>query len=213
MTMTEKLDLLMREKGLNKAELARESGIPYMTIVNFYVKGTENVKRSTLLRLASFFGVTVDFLAVDEETRRDHPKLPPLATDIIGSERSTTRPRLNTVVKGNPFDEANILCYDELPMNVRCDFTLAFEGDSMIRIGIQPGFLIYAVRREAVENHDLAVVKIDNRITLRRYYQNDNKVVLLAENPSYAPAIMTAYSNIRILGKAIAFIDPAVFHG
>lgn len=211
MTMTEKLDLLMQEKGLNKAELARESGIPYMTIVNFYVKGTENVKRATLLRLASFFDVTVDFLALDDEVRRDHPKLPPLATDIVGSERSSTRPRLKTLVSGNPFDENNILCYDELPLNVRCDFSFAFEGDSMERLGIHPGFIVYAVRREAVENHDVAVVRIDNRITLRRYYQNDNKVVLMAENPAYAPAVLTAYSNIRILGKAIAFIDPRAF--
>ena len=41
-----------------------------MTIVNFFEKGTENIKRSTLIKLSRFFEVTVDYLIIDEETRR-----------------------------------------------------------------------------------------------------------------------------------------------
>lgn len=48
MKLTEKLDLLMAEKGINKAELAREADIPYTTITSLYDKGYENVKLSTL---------------------------------------------------------------------------------------------------------------------------------------------------------------------
>ena len=73
MKMTEKLDLLMKEKGLNRSELAAQADIPYMTIVNFYAKGTDNVKRSTLLKLAKFFDVSVDYLADDEVTKRNPP--------------------------------------------------------------------------------------------------------------------------------------------
>lgn len=47
-TLTDKLDFLMKERGINRKEFSRQSGIPYMTIVNFYEKGTENVKLSTL---------------------------------------------------------------------------------------------------------------------------------------------------------------------
>lgn len=54
MTMTEKLDVLMAEREINRSQLARQSGIPYMTIVNFYEKGTENIKRSTLVKLSHF---------------------------------------------------------------------------------------------------------------------------------------------------------------
>jgi transcriptional regulator with XRE-family HTH domain len=75
MTMTEKLDILMSERGINKSQLSRLSGIPYMTIVNFYEKGTENIKRSTLVKLSRFFSVTVDYLIIDEETRRAYPSI------------------------------------------------------------------------------------------------------------------------------------------
>ena len=65
MTLTDKLDILMDSKKINRATLSRESGIPYMTIANFYEKGTDNVKRSTLLKIAKYFGVTLDSLADD----------------------------------------------------------------------------------------------------------------------------------------------------
>ena len=36
MGLTDKLDLLMKNKNINKAELARASGVPYTTIDGFY---------------------------------------------------------------------------------------------------------------------------------------------------------------------------------
>ena len=39
MGLTEKLDLLMKEKNINKATLARGSGVPYTTIDGFYKNG------------------------------------------------------------------------------------------------------------------------------------------------------------------------------
>ena len=38
MGLTDKLDLLMKNKNINKAELARASGVPYTTIDGFYKK-------------------------------------------------------------------------------------------------------------------------------------------------------------------------------
>ena len=65
MGLTDKLDLLMKERNINKAELARESGIPYTTIDGFYKKGSENAKLSTLKKLCSYFNCSLDFLADD----------------------------------------------------------------------------------------------------------------------------------------------------
>lgn len=66
MGLTDKLDKLMIEKGLNKSQLAKESDIPYTTIDGLYKKGTDNVKLSTLKKLASFFECSLDYLADDE---------------------------------------------------------------------------------------------------------------------------------------------------
>lgn len=67
MGLTEKLDFLMKERDLNKAELARESGIPYTTIDGFYKKGAENAKLSTLKRLCAYFDCSLDYLTEDKQ--------------------------------------------------------------------------------------------------------------------------------------------------
>lgn len=70
MGLTDKLDLLMKKRNINKSILARESGIPYTTIDGFYKKGSENAKLSTLKKLCAYFDCSLDFLAddaVDEE--------------------------------------------------------------------------------------------------------------------------------------------------
>lgn len=212
MSMTDKLDLLMAEHGLNKAELARDAEIPYMTIVNFYAKGTENVKRSTLLKLAKYFDVTIDYLANDDETQRQRPVLRPLATEISNFSGTGTRPRLRQSISGDLLDERNITGYDELPPNVRCDFTMLCADDSFEKINIHAGYILFIRIQERVEDHEVAAVLIDNKLAIRRVYRNGSQLVLMAENPSIAPMVVTNRSNVRIIGRAVAFIDPQVYN-
>lgn len=68
MSFTDKLDALMAEKGINKSILSKESGIPYTTIAGFYTKGTDNVKLSTLRKLSTYLGCSIDYLADDNST-------------------------------------------------------------------------------------------------------------------------------------------------
>ena len=73
MGLTDKLDKLMKEKNINKAELARASGVPYTTIDGFYKKGAENAKLSTLKKLCAYFNCSLDFLADDSISTDSQP--------------------------------------------------------------------------------------------------------------------------------------------
>ena len=66
MAITDKLDYLMGERGITRGGLAKSTGIPYTTIVGFYEKGSENIKLSNLQKLASFFGVSLEYLVNDD---------------------------------------------------------------------------------------------------------------------------------------------------
>ena len=70
LTLTDKLDVLLEERNLNKAQLSAQCGLAYTTIVSLYEKGAENAKRSTLLALARFFNVSLDYLANDDVQER-----------------------------------------------------------------------------------------------------------------------------------------------
>ena len=66
MSFLTKLDKLMKDKNINKSQLSKDSGVPYTTIDGFYKKGTENIKLSTLKKLSSYFGCSLDYLADDD---------------------------------------------------------------------------------------------------------------------------------------------------
>ena len=84
MGLTDKLDKLMKERNINKAELARESGVPYTTIDGFYKKGAENAKLSTLKKLCAYFQCSLDFLADDDVSDKDEPQT--IAAHFDGTE-------------------------------------------------------------------------------------------------------------------------------
>ncbi len=71
MTFLNKLELLMKERNIeNINQLSKETGIPYTTIDGFYKKGTENIKLSTLRKLADYFHCSLDYLTDDKITER-----------------------------------------------------------------------------------------------------------------------------------------------
>lgn len=76
MAITDKLDHLMRERGITRGGLAKSTGIPYTTIVGFYEKGSDNIKLSNLQKLSSFFGVSLEYLVNDS-----------ISADTLASER------------------------------------------------------------------------------------------------------------------------------
>jgi len=65
MDFIEKIELLMKERNINRAELSRGSDVPYTTIVNFYEKGVDNIKLSTLKKLSDYFNCSLDYLVDD----------------------------------------------------------------------------------------------------------------------------------------------------
>lgn len=88
MSFLSKLELLMKEKNIdNINQLSKETGIPYTTIDGFYKKGTENIKLSTLRKLADYFDCSLDYLTDDKITERNaNKKIYTLAAHHDGDE-------------------------------------------------------------------------------------------------------------------------------
>jgi transcriptional regulator with XRE-family HTH domain len=65
----------MKEKGETRGQLSVEAKIPYTTIVSFYEKGSENVKLSTLKKLAKHFNSSLDYLTDDSVIDKNNAPL------------------------------------------------------------------------------------------------------------------------------------------
>jgi repressor LexA len=195
MKLTDKLDLLMSEKGLSRMGLSKESGVPYMTIVNFYEKGTDNVKLSTLRKLADYFEVSLDYL-VDEEIENAH--------GIVRVGELVEIPIVGRVSCGNgslAFEE--IEGYEPTPkewLNGGEYFYLRAKGDSMTGARIHEGDLLLIRKQPEVENGEIAAVLIGEEAYLKRVYKNGDTLALQSENSNY-PTIFAPPTEAKIIGK------------
>ncbi len=79
-------------------------------------------------------------------------------------------------------------------------FALRVHGDSMIDAGIFEKDLIVVKKQPIADNGDIVVAMVDDATTVKTYYKDGNKIILLPANKNYKP--LTS-KNIAIIGKVI----------
>lgn len=76
MDFLDRLEKMYKEKNIkNRKQLSEQSGIPYTTIDNLYRSGFANMQLSTLIKLASFFDCSLDYLIFGEDKKITRPLL------------------------------------------------------------------------------------------------------------------------------------------
>lgn len=80
-------------------------------------------------------------------------------------------------------------------------FTLRASGESMINKGIYDGDIIIVQKQKVARNGDVVVaMTLDNEVTLKTFYKENNRIRLQPENDTMDPIYL---DNCYILGKAI----------
>ena len=84
-------------------------------------------------------------------------------------------------------------------------FLLTASGDSMINAGISSGDLVLIKQQEFAHNGDIAVALVGEEVTLKRFYRDDNRgvVVLHPENDAMEDIIV---KDCMIQGVAVKVI-------
>lgn len=121
-------------------------------------------------------------------------------------------PMLGEIACGEPiWAEEDKEHYVMAGMDIQADFCLTAKGDSMINARINDGDIVFIRQQQIVENGEIAAVIIGDEATLKRwyYYPDDNKLMLVAENPKYPPLmyINEELNTVRCLGKAVYFMS------
>jgi repressor LexA len=124
-----------------------------------------------------------------------------------GSDSVDEIPLLGAIAAGNPIlAEENWMGTVRVPSDLtRSDtcFALRVQGDSMRDAGIRSGDLAIIEQRPTAENGEIVAALIEDSATLKRFFKENNRIRLQAENPDYAP-IYT--QDVRILGALRAII-------
>ena len=117
---------------------------------------------------------------------------------------------LGYVACGEPiFADKNYEAFVMADADIDADYCLTCKGDSMINARIHDGDIVFIKSCSMVDNGDIALVVIDNDVTLKRvyYYPEQQILKLVSENPLYAPFVYSGaeLEQIHILGKAVMF--------
>lgn len=77
-------------------------------------------------------------------------------------------------------------------------FAVRVRGDSMSGAGIIDGDMAVIEKANIVKNGEIAIAVVDDAFTLKRFYKENTRIKLQAENPAYKPIYC---QNVRIVGR------------
>jgi repressor LexA len=121
-----------------------------------------------------------------------------------GEEDFTEIPILGTVAAGRPIlavenMEGSIKMHRTLLRNKTKYFALKVKGDSMEGVGIMDGDMAVIEHQSTVRNGEIAVVMLDDAVTLKTFYKESTRIRLQPENSKYSPIYCSR--DVRILGR------------
>ena len=121
-----------------------------------------------------------------------------------GEEDFTEIPILGTVAAGRPIlalenMEGSIKMHRTLLRNKAKYFALKVKGDSMEEAGIMDGDMAVIEYQSTVRNGEIAVVMLDDAVTLKTFYKESTRIRLQPENSKYSPIYCSR--DVRVLGR------------
>lgn len=95
---------------------------------------------------------------------------------------------------------------DSLP---KAHFCLRCVGNCMASSGIKDGDIVFVNAHKIINNGDIAVVQIDGRRYLKRFYAVGNKITLVADDPSFKPWVFVGDQRykVTVIGKAVGYLS------
>jgi repressor LexA len=131
----------------------------------------------------------------------------PAAETRRSDARSNTRelPLFGYIAAGRPLDVEVSNETISVPEHLTSrgeNYVLKVRGDSMVDDGILDGDLVIIARRERADNGEMVVANVNGEVTLKRLYQEGERVRLQPANsmmsPIYAPARDVAVQGVVV---------------
>lgn len=120
-------------------------------------------------------------------------------------------PIIGRVAAGSPIlaeenIEGSVLIDPSFMSKAKNCFALKVKGDSMINAGIFEDDLVIVSPQTTAITNEIVVAKIDDEVTVKRYFIKNNKISLLPENESYNPIEVNELNEFSIIGKVTGVV-------
>ncbi len=173
-----------------------------------YPPAVREICQAVKLKSTSSVHSHLETLEKNGYIKRDPTK--PRAIEIVDDNFNLTRremvniPIIGTVTAGTPILAVeNIEGYfpllaEHTPKGE--NFMLHVKGESMINRGIYDGDQILVHKQETANNGDMIVALLDDSVTVKTFYKEDDCIRLQPENDSMQPILV---DDVTILGKVV----------
>lgn len=183
---------------MGQAELGAAIGIGKSSISE-WESGKRSPDIDKVHDIANALGVTPAYLMGWDES----PALPAGLSPV----RKRRIPMIGHVAAGVPImAEREYEEYEDDTYGISCDYVLRVEGDSM-EPRIMDGDVVYVREQPDVDDGQIAVVGVDDSVTLKVVYHIQNGLQLISLNPKYKPMIYNRDNTdyLAIIGLAVAY--------
>ncbi len=179
-----KIKEIRRARNITQQQVANYLGISQQSYRRYETVDTKTISPDTLLKLAKYFGITVNYL---------------LDIDKNEVEKGFKIPVLGTIPAGIPIEAIQeIIDYEEIPIEMASKgefFGLKVKGNSMSP-RIEDGDVVIVRKQDDADNGDVCVIMVNGfDATLKQIKKDTNGITLVPFNKEYKPMF---YNNLEI---------------
>ena len=188
---------LRLSNAIKQVDFAKMLGVSQAT-----VSGWESEKyqpdRDTLIKMASYFDVSVDYLIGNSPVKKEKKK-------------GVQIPVLGEVRAGYPMEAVeNIIDYEEIDEDMARRgefFALRIKGDSMEPRFVE-GDVVIVRKQETADSGDIVVALVNgDSATIKKLKRHQNGITLVPSNAAYEPMY---YSNEEIMELPVTILGKVV---
>ncbi len=228
MSFSQKVNRLLKETGMTKAALAKESGLPYTTLDSMLKRETDTQRLAAVFRMARALGTSVESLVFDEEdasgVSEEEKRILELYSlldsrgkntvlSLLENEAGYSRERENSIplyrapaAAGVSLpmitEEEESLFYQKGEIPPETDFAITISGNSMEPV-LMDGDVVYVQKTETLEPGQIGVFILNGESLCKKLSVIDGKTYLVSVNPEYAPIPVLESDELRLAGKPL----------
>lgn len=132
-----------------------------------------------------------------------------MASTVLGIQPSIELPLMGSIAAGRPLEphsdpNATVQVSASMISGKRIAYVLQVKGNSMVEDGILEGDYVVIERAQEAQNGDIVVAIVDDNLaTLKRFYNEDGRIVLKPANSQMEPIYP---SSLTIQGKVVGLV-------
>ena len=201
--LAERLKILRKQNNLTQIALAAKLNLDKSSIAK-YESANVTPSPDILLKMASIFGVSVDYLLGRNNYEDNYPRQPEPTNGVW-------IPVLGKVQAGIPIEAVEeIIDYEEISKSMAEQgdyFALQIKGDSM-EPQLYENDVAIVKQQNDCDSNDIAVVLVNGDVaTVKRIKKRPEGLMLIPNNPAFEPMF---YNNEQITNLPVTIIGKVV---